>query len=223
MILELVDNDLLNTRLVDVQSGRVQFRVSTRASYSKGYEDGVVIVASRHTVVFDSEGVVAEIEWTGEEKKSGGLVRILDDEAMNFAHLFSGHATISDYKDQLIIPTRFGYEWVATREYLRARSVSDRVAVLEFSDQSSSPHKSPSTSSGHGDQIRLKELQKCNIVELLVGFIFINLMRRTRFNLPKYQFPLVDSRHETRQSTPNVISHLKGTFSGFRLLRRPTA
>ncbi len=62
MILELVDNDLLNTRLVDVQSGRVQFRVSTRASYSKGYEDGVVIVASRHTVVFDSEGVVAEIE-----------------------------------------------------------------------------------------------------------------------------------------------------------------
>ncbi len=97
MILELVDNDLLNTRLVDVQSGRVQFRVSTRASYSKGYEDGVVIVASRHTVVFDSEGVVAEIEWTGEEKKSGGLVRILDDEAMNFAHLFSGHATISDW------------------------------------------------------------------------------------------------------------------------------
>ena len=94
MILELVDHDLLNTRLVDVESGRVQFKIGTRASYSKGAEDGVVIVTSRYTTISDSEGVVAEIEWTGEEKKSGGLVRILDQEAMNFAYLFPGQSTM---------------------------------------------------------------------------------------------------------------------------------
>lgn len=97
MMLEFVDHDLLNTRLVDVQSGHVQFKIATRASYGKGNEDGIVIVTSRHTTILDSEGPVAEIEWSGEEKKSGGLVRILDEEALNFTKLFSGQANMSDW------------------------------------------------------------------------------------------------------------------------------
>lgn len=96
MDLEFVDHDLLNSRLVDVRSGRVHFKISTRASYGKGNEDGVVIVLSRHTAISDSDGIIAEIDWTGEEKKSGGQVRILDEEAMNFTHLFSGHTTLPD-------------------------------------------------------------------------------------------------------------------------------
>jgi len=221
-VLEFVDHDLLNTRLIDVQTGHVQFRITTRASYGKGNEDGLVIVSSRHTAIFNSEGLVAEIEWTGEEKKSGGLVRILDEQAISFTHLFSGHTTTLDSKDQLLIPTRLGYEWVATRESLRVRSVADRTVALEFSEQSG-PHKNPGASGGYGDLIRLEDVQKRDVVELLVGFIFVNLMRRARFNLPKYQFPLVDTHHETRQSVPNVISHLKETFSSLRLLRRSTA
>lgn len=50
---------------------------------------------------------------------------------------------------------------------IKARSITDRVTVLEFSENSNSSRKFPGTSSRHGDRIRFKELQKCDIVELL--------------------------------------------------------
>lgn len=48
-----------------------------------------------------------------------------------------------------------------------------------------------------------------NVSTCAVGYIFMNIMRRTRFNLPRYKFPLIDDSEETRQSIADVISHVK--------------
>lgn len=48
-----------------------------------------------------------------------------------------------------------------------------------------------------------------NVSTSAVGYVFMNIMRRTRFNLPRYKFPLIDDSEETRQSIADVISHVK--------------
>ena len=51
-----------------------------------------------------------------------------------------------------------------------------------------------------------------------VGYIFMNIMRRTRFDLPKYEFPLLDDESEqAKQSMIELIRYIRAS-----LKRRPS-
>lgn len=91
MLLKFNSPDLLNTELVDAASGRLKYIILSRASYILGKDNAIVDVASRCTTIVDAHGnAVAEIEWTGREKKSGGVIRIMNNEPIKFAELFGG-------------------------------------------------------------------------------------------------------------------------------------
>ena len=49
-----------------------------------------------------------------------------------------------------------------------------------------------------------------------VGFVFVNIMRRTRFGLPLYQFPLVDGSDGERHSVSGLLNNVKDSLSPFR-------
>ena len=50
----------------------------------------------------------------------------------------------------------------------------------------------------------------------------MNIMRRTRFNLPRYKFPLVDNSEEGRQSIADMLSHVKDSLARRTAFRRNT-
>ena len=50
-----------------------------------------------------------------------------------------------------------------------------------------------------------------------VGYIFMNIMRRTRFDLPKYQFPLLGESEHAKQSVPELLRQIRSS-----LKRRPS-
>ena len=86
---------MLNTELIDISSGKPKYIILTRASYIQGNDNVIVDVASRHTFVKDISGrQVAEIEWTGRERKSGGIIRINKSDPIKVAELFGGCETI---------------------------------------------------------------------------------------------------------------------------------
>ena len=59
-------------------------------------------------------------------------------------------------------------------------------------------------------------MKPCLTICVSVGFVFVNIMRRTRFDLPRYQFPLVDGNEVERQSVSGVLSHVKEQLANFR-------
>ena len=95
MLLKFKQPDMLNTDLIDVASGRPRYTILTRASYVLGKDSVIIDVATRRTKIVSGQGcTVAEIEWTGREKKSGGLIRILDSDPVKLTELFGGWESI---------------------------------------------------------------------------------------------------------------------------------
>lgn len=91
MLLKFAQNDMLNSSLIDVNSGELKFIILTRATYVKGKNATFVDVASRQTTFTNSRGdVIARIEWTGKEKRSGGLIYFADHDAIKVSELFDG-------------------------------------------------------------------------------------------------------------------------------------
>lgn len=87
---------MLNTNLVDANNGRSKFTILTRAVYVKGKSAAFVDVASRSTTITNSRGlVIARIEWTGKERRSGGLIYISDYDPIKISELFDGCDSIS--------------------------------------------------------------------------------------------------------------------------------
>ena len=96
MLLRLSGADILNADLIHVSSGRIKYRVFTHASYIQGKDNVIVDVASRHTFVQDISGRhVAEIEWTGKDKKCGGLIRLDKNDPIKVLELFGGCETVT--------------------------------------------------------------------------------------------------------------------------------
>ena len=95
MLLKFNSPDLLNTELVDTTCGRPRYTILSRASYIIGKDNDVVGVASRYTSIVDAYGkAVATIGWTGRQKKSGGVIRIMDQDPVKLFDLFGGCDTI---------------------------------------------------------------------------------------------------------------------------------
>ncbi|KAL5490184.1 CTF18 [Sanghuangporus weigelae] len=196
MLLKFKQADMLNTELVEPASGRPKYTILTRASYILGKDNAITDIASRNTRILNEHGsAVVEIEWTGREKKSGGLIRITNSEPIKLPDLFGGCESIDASSDTLSIPTRLGYHWIATRHSLIACNPDTREIVARFYERcvqlGSTLSPSPIPKVGT-DYLEFEDLPETAIAELLVGFIFVNIMRRTRFHLPRYHFPLVD-------------------------------
>ncbi|OCB84144.1 P-loop containing nucleoside triphosphate hydrolase protein [Sanghuangporus baumii] len=188
--------DMLNTELIESASGRPKYTILTRASYILGKDNTITDIASRNTRILNELGTaVVEIEWTGREKKSGGLIRVTNSGPIKLPDLFGGCESIDASSDTLSIPTRLGYHWIATRHSLIACNPDTREIVARFHERcvqlgdTLSPFPIPKVGS---DYLEFEDLPETAIAELLVGFIFVNIMRRTRFDLPRYHFPLVD-------------------------------
>ena len=95
MLLKFAQSDMLNSSLIDVSSGKTKYVISTRASYAKSTATAAVIVASRTTVITDQRGdVIARIEWSGREKRSGGLIYIADCDPIDVSELFNGGGSV---------------------------------------------------------------------------------------------------------------------------------
>lgn len=109
MLLKFEQPDMLNTELVDVTSGRPKYTILSRASYIMGKDNVITDVASRLTSIVNTHGdPVASIEWTGREKKAGGLITIMDDEPIKFAELFGGCDSVNTpYVSPLLIRISF--------------------------------------------------------------------------------------------------------------------
>ncbi|THH10289.1 hypothetical protein EW145_g1444 [Phellinidium pouzarii] len=208
MLLRFTQADMLNTDLVDIASGRPKYTILSRASYIKGKDNAIVDVASRTTsIIDDRRKVIATIEWSGKEKRSGGLIWIRNSELVKFAELFDGCDSVKTVPDRLVIPSRLGYVWVATRAALFVCGSDATKVVGKFHERSiqlgDTVTPSPIPKVGN-DYLEFVDLPEDAIPELLVGYIFMNIMRRTRFDLPRYQFPIVDGSGGGRQTVADV-------------------
>jgi len=191
--------------------------ILSRASYIQGKDRHIVDVASRTTTVTDAHGkIVVTIEWTGREKRTGGVIRIVDEEPVKFSELFDGCDSVETQTEALMVPTRLGYVWVATRNKLECRSDTDEL-IAKYHERcvlmgnTIAPSPVPKIGKDYLEfEGKLPDDEKA---ELLVGYIFMNIMRRTRFNLPRYKFPLIDDSEEARQSIADVISHVKESIA----------
>lgn len=226
MLLKFSDSDILNTELVDALSGQIKYTVLSRATYIQRQDKQIVEVTSRTTIVTNAFGkVVATIEWTGREKRSGGLITIMDDEPVKFAELFDGYDSVKTQPDQLVIPSRLGLVWIATRNSLFVRQADNDVVVGKYHERcvqvGSKVQPSPLPKVGR-DYLEFIELPEDTLAELLVDYIFMNIMRRTKFDLPRYRFPLVDDCSEVRQSIADILTHVKESISRRTAFRRNT-
>ncbi|KAH8117205.1 hypothetical protein DFH11DRAFT_1541526 [Phellopilus nigrolimitatus] len=217
MLLKFTEPDMLNTVLIDVPSGRPKYTILSRASYIQSKDKVIIDVASRTTAILNARGrTIATIEWTGREKRSGGLVRIMDDEPVEFPELFDGCDSVKTAPDHLVIPSRLGFVWVATRSSLIVCHPETREAVGRFHERCvqlrNGVTNSPIPRVGNS-YLEFTSLPEEVLAELLVDYIFMNIMRRTRFDLPRYQFPLVDECEEGKQSIADVLGHMKESFS----------
>lgn len=97
MLLKFSDSDLLNTGLVDTSTGQRVYTILSRASYIRGNDRAIVDVASRTTTISNKLGkVIVTIDWTGNEKRSAGLIKILNDRPIKFTELFDGCDAVKD-------------------------------------------------------------------------------------------------------------------------------
>ena len=82
--LAFIDDDLLDTRLVDISNPNVvKYRIATRTVCKYGE-----IVSRRTFISIGEDRVVAQLEWTGELFKSGGLVKLYEQDPIQFFRLF---------------------------------------------------------------------------------------------------------------------------------------
>jgi len=207
---------MLKTHLIDIASSRPRFTILTRATYVKGKGTAFVDVASRSTTITNSRGrVVARIEWTGKEKRSGGLIYISDGDPMKVAELFDGCDHITAESERLVIPSRLGLSWSATQRslVLLDPGMSEVIGKLHHNSVQVGQRITPSPIPKVGTEfLEFPDMPDEIIAELLVGYIFVNIMRRTRFNLPRYRFPLVEGHSEERQSVADVIAHVRDSI-----------
>ncbi|PAV23521.1 P-loop containing nucleoside triphosphate hydrolase [Pyrrhoderma noxium] len=190
MLLRLSGADILNADLIHVSSGRI-----------------------KHTFVQDISGRhVAEIEWTGKDKKCGGLIRLDKNDPIKVLELFGGCKTVTTFPDRLLIPTRIGYTWVATPDSLFVCDVETGEVIMKYHEHcvqiGNGFVPSPVKKFGQ-DYLEFADLPDDTIVELIVGFPLVNIMRRARFDLPKYHFPLVDGSSEERVSAGEILLRVK--------------
>ena len=97
MLLKFSEHDMLNTELIDASTGQRVYTILSRATYIRGNNSAIVDVASRTTTISNKFGkVIATIIWTGNEKRSAGLIQILDSQPVKFTELFDGCDTVKD-------------------------------------------------------------------------------------------------------------------------------
>lgn len=115
MLLRFSEPDMLNTELIDVPSGQIKYMILSRASYIQGKDRHIVDVASRTTTVADCHGkIIATIEWTGREKRTGGVIRIADEVPVKISELFDGCVSV---ETQYVYPS-FGSRDLSNPDYL---------------------------------------------------------------------------------------------------------
>ena len=92
MLLRFSEPDMLNTQLVDVPTGHSRYNILSKASYTQGINKNVVDVASRTTIISDVNNTIATVEWTGREKRTGGIIQIMGEESVKLPELFDGES-----------------------------------------------------------------------------------------------------------------------------------
>ena len=100
MLLRFSEPDMLNTQLDDVHTGEFKYNILSKASYIHGINKNAVDVASRITTISDANNVVATIEWTGREKRTGGIIKIMGEEPVKFSELFDGCESVTSIQEK---------------------------------------------------------------------------------------------------------------------------
>jgi hypothetical protein len=97
MLLKFSEPDMLNSELIDVSTSQRMYTILSRATYIRGNNKEIVDVASRTTTISNKLGkIVATIDWTGNEKRSAGLIQILNTQPMKLTELFDGCDAVRD-------------------------------------------------------------------------------------------------------------------------------
>ncbi|KAJ7709591.1 hypothetical protein B0H17DRAFT_915143 [Mycena rosella] len=185
MLLKFTSQDLFDTALVDVSTGKPVFHL--RTNVVPGPSSGLV---RRQTEIRDGGGaIVGTIEWLGRVPQD---IRLLDESVGGLVDLFASD-TIQFIPKEISIPTRFDteYIWTATPEalYLLDYDSDTRQAQLHTHAPALKATHAPIPGRGAAYlELSPHPLGLAPPVEILVSLLMLDVLRRGRFGLPPYAF-----------------------------------
>ncbi|KAJ7157005.1 hypothetical protein C8R43DRAFT_1125561 [Mycena crocata] len=185
MLLKFTSQDLFDTALIDVSTGKPAFHLSTAVVL--GPSSGPV---RRQTEIRDGAAtIVATISWVGRVPQH---ITLLDESVGGLVDLFAA-STIQFIPKEMSIPTRFDteYLWTATSDslYLLDYDSEKRMAELHTHAPALKATHTPIPSRGAAYlEIAPHPLGLAPPVEILVSLLMLDILRRGRFNLPPYAF-----------------------------------
>ncbi|TDL25009.1 hypothetical protein BD410DRAFT_785762 [Rickenella mellea] len=217
MLLKYSTSDILNTDLVNPSSGKVLYSIVTITTLQRDTNDEITEISSRSTRITNAKGTaVAVIEWVGEEKRHTGAIKIMNADPVKVVDLFDGCETVKATTDYLYVPSRLDFVWIATKD-------SIHVVDSEYGDFKGKIHEHciqvgdrlvRSRVPGIGcNYIEFEEQPEDVLVELLIDYILINIMRRTRFNLPKYDFCHSGKLDRSKEIIVDTLGAISATSS----------
>ncbi|KAJ6597211.1 hypothetical protein DFH09DRAFT_114056 [Mycena vulgaris] len=181
MLLKFTSQDMFNTALVDVATGKPAFHLSTNVV--PGPSSGPV---RRQTEIHDGGAIIGTIGWVGLVPH----ITLLDETVGGLVELFAAN-TIQIIPKEISIPTRFDteYLWTATPDsiYLldydsdtRQAQLHPHAPALKDDCTRRSPGAAPRTSSSRSTPSASRRP-----VEILVSLLMLDILRRGRFGLPQ--------------------------------------
>lgn len=235
MLLKFLSSDILNSTLIDVQTGRFYCKIATRALdsprsstssspcptpiYGVNPEDNIPKPRPprRKTWVFNyDQEVVAEIVWNGRRP----LVTIGQEIVGGVEDLFDTSATVIG-DEVLSIRSRFDSQcvWNATATSLtldqsnKTKGTFYQKAIRDPSSPPTSPTVRQTRIPGLGNNyIEFEELPQVPPFEILVSFLIMEILRRGRFadSLTPYSFePHQNKKGFTLKEVKGLITRLR--------------
>ncbi|KAJ7219566.1 hypothetical protein GGX14DRAFT_592775 [Mycena pura] len=198
-LLKFTSQDIFNATLVDVATDKAAFRLTT--NIIAGPSD----LARRQTEIRDGAGaVVGIIGWVG---RTPHEITILDESVGGLVDLFATK-TIQFIPKEISIPTRFDteYLWTATPDSLYLLDYDSETRMAEFHVHTPSLKSMHRQISGRGAtylELSSHPLGFASDVEILVSLLMLDILRRSRFDLP----PMFGPPSRLHQVWPSHLSH----------------
>lgn len=191
MLLKFSKSDILNSALVYPETGALGYTILTRSHFIRDNDKDSDTESedehgeTRRTTIYNKLGeVIAEIGWKGKQP----IEIVISKEKITGAKGMFGCSSAILSHNVLGIPTRFDteYFWMAAPDALTLLDYDSNQTKGSFHTNSMRVGErfiaAPIPSLGH-DYLEFETHPLASTEELLVSFILMEVLRRSRFNL----------------------------------------